>query len=51
MKSFNILKCSRLLQTNKLVIPLQERGSKNGPVLSLQQNINFELHIIYISVS
>ena len=38
MKSLNILKCSRLLQTNKqtnkAVIPLQNHEGKNGPVLS-----------------
>ena len=35
MNSLNIKKCSRLLQSNKLVIsPLQKHGSKDGPVLS-----------------
>ena len=32
MKSLNILKCS-LLQANKLVIPLQKHGGKDGFVL------------------
>ena len=31
---FNILKCSRPLQTNKLVISLRKHGSNDGPVLS-----------------
>ena len=34
MKSLNILKCIRLVQTNKLVISLQKHKSKDGPVLS-----------------
>ena len=31
MKAQNISKCSRLLQTNKLVITLQKHGSKEDP--------------------
>ena len=32
--SLNISKCSHLFQTNKLVIPLQQHGGKDDPVLS-----------------
>ena len=38
MKSLSILKCSRLLQTNKLVISLQKHEGKNGPALYFATN-------------
>ena len=41
MKSLNTLKCSRLLQTSKLVSPLQNRGSKDDPVLSFATKFLF----------
>ena len=41
MKSLDILNCS-LLQTNKLMIPLQKHGGKDIPVLSLAKKCWFE---------
>ena len=46
MKSLNILRCSRLLQTNKPMIPRKSMKVKMILLYLLQQNISFELLII-----